>query len=447
MRSFEIGQQFLRYYQDNGFKLLSGTSLLDPSVPMTFVMSAGLGQIEELAEQGNQKGNRYVLLQKCFRHFDLDRIGKSHVHLSLFEMPGAFSFGQESREETLERIWLFLTEELGFDQRRLWATYFAGGEILGHQFDADKETCQAWQRIGLPSSRIVALGGDDNFWKQGIGISGGQVLRKCGPTTEVFFDRGPDWSCGPDCRPSCQCGRFVEFVNSLFIFSRVDEKTQALVTLDEPFTETVIGNERAAMLLQGKSSVFEIESIAPLIEWVQSFYKRNPSDAVDGVRSERVVVDYVRALVFLTADGAPAPGKGGRHRIMRMLIRGVLTHQKVLGIADPSFVPSLVNAMIELNQSDYPEVKEGHTHLLTYLATEGERFEKTLSKAHRRLDRLIQREGNGSISGEQALQLVKNYGFPLPLLEITLAQKDIQFSRREYRQALVRWRQAVVRAG
>jgi alanyl-tRNA synthetase len=439
MRSFDVGQRFLRYYQDNGFKFLPGTSLLDPSVPMTFVMSAGLGQIEALAEQGNQNGNRYVLLQKCFRHFDLDKIGKSNVHLSLFEMPGAFSFGQDSREKTLERIWLFLTEELGLDRRRLWATYFAGGEILGHQLDADEETCRAWQRIGLPSSRIVALGVDDNFWKQGAGISG-KVLRKCGPTTEVFFDHGPEWGCGPDCRPGCGCDRFIEFVNSLFIFSRVDEKTQSLITLDEPFTETVIGNERAAMLLQGKSSVFEIESIAPLIEWVQSFHKRRFSHAVDGVKSERVIVDYIRALVFLTADGAPAPGKGGRHRIMRMLIRGALTHQKVLGIADPSFVPSLIDATAQLYQSDYPEVKEGHTRLLTYLATEVERFEKTLSKAHRQLDRLIQREGNGSISGEQALKLVKNHGFRLPLLEFTLAQKGIQFSRQEYEQALARWR-------
>jgi len=446
MRSFDIGQRFLRYYQDNGFKLLSATSLLDPSVPMTFVMSAGLGQIEELAKQGNQNGNRYVLLQECFRHFDLDKIGKSNVHLSLFEMPGAFSFGQESREETLKRIWLFLTEELGFDRRQLWATYFAGGEILGHQLDADGETYRAWQRIGLPSYRLVALGMDDNFWKQGTGISSGEILRKCGPTTEVFFDRGPEWSCGPNCRPGCRCNRFIEFVNSLFIFSRVDEKTQSLVTLDEPFTETVIGDERAAMLLQGKSSVFEIESIAPLIELVQSFYEEKPSDTVDSVRSERVIVDYIRALVFLTADGAPAPGKGGRHRIMRMLIRGVLTHQRVLGVADPDFVLSLTDATIELYRSDYPEIKEGHTRLLTYLATEGERFEKTLSAGCRQLDRLIQRKGNGSISGEQALKLVKNYGFPLPLLEVTLAQKDIQFSRQEYGQALTRWRQAVVGA-
>lgn len=440
MRSFDIGQRFLRYYQGDGFKLLPGTSLLDPSVPMTFVMSAGLGQIEALAEQGNQNGNRYVLLQKCFRHFDLDKIGKSNVHLSLFEMPGAFSFGQDSREETLERIWLFLTEELRFDRRRLWATYFAGGEILGHQLDADEETYQTWQRIGLPSSQIVALGVDDNFWKQGTGISGGEALRKCGPTTEVFFDRGPEWSCGPNCRPGCGCDRFVEFVNSLFIFIRVDERTQSLVTLDEPFTETVIGNERAAMLLQEKSSVFEIESIAPLVELVQSFYKRKSSDAVDCVKSERVIGDYIRALVFLTADGAPPPGKGGRHRIMRMLIRGVLTHQKVLGIADPNSVPSLMDATIELYQSDYPEVKEGRTRLLTYLTTEGERFEKTLSTAHRQLDRLIQRGGNGSISGEQALKLVKNHGFRLPLLEVTLAQKGIQFSRQEYEQALARWR-------
>jgi alanyl-tRNA synthetase len=171
---------------------------------------------------------------------------------------------------------------------------------------------------GLPKSRIVGLGIEANFWKQGTGLGVEEPIRKCGPNTEVFFDRGPELGCGSKCKPGCGCDRFVEFANTLFICWEIDDETQTLRPMADPFAETVIGTERVAMITQGKSSVFEIESIQPLIEHVRSFHQTaDPLGSNEWVRSDRAIADHIRALLFLVADGAPPPGKGGRTRVMR----------------------------------------------------------------------------------------------------------------------------------
>jgi len=445
MHSFAVGQRFIRYYQDNGFEVLPRSSLLDPSVPMTFVMSAGLTQIEStVAQSEDHAGERFVLLQPCFRHFDREKVGQSPVHLSLFGMGGAFSFGQTSKEDVLNAIWSFLTAELGFRGEQLRVTYFTGGQLNGHEFEEDVETIRAWRKIGLSPSQIVGLGIDASFWKQGGGISGKERFRKCGPTTELFFDRGSQWSCGPTCQPGCKCGRFIEIANVLFIHSQFDQATQSLNPLVAPFEEAVIGVERVAMALQKKSSVFELECLARLVRLVRSCHQAIDSpDSNKSIKSEQVIADHVRALLFLVADGAPPPDKGGRSGIMRKLIRATLTHQKTLGITQTTFIPDLVDAVLDLYRSQHLDLEGGRERLLSYFARESERFERTLSAGYRWLDRLIQR-GSGTISGQQALDLVKRRGMPLLLLETRLAQKGIQLNKQEYWEAYTRWRQAEV---
>jgi alanyl-tRNA synthetase len=439
MNSFEISEKFVRYYQNRGFELLPRASLLDPSIPMTFVMSAGLVQVEMSLDQlGHSNGDSYVLCQKCFRHFDLDNIGKSNVHLSLFEMPGAFTFGSNGKATTVQRMWDLVTKALEIDPARLWVTYFAGGTKGDHQFPPDVETYQAWRRIGLPEERIVALGPSDNFWMQGGGIDGHEPSPKCGPNTEVFFDRGEDLRCSPECWPGCRCGRFIEFANSLFIFAEVDEETGALRPMDRPFNETVIGTERVAMISQGKASVFGIDCIRPLVDKVRSFC--NGSDADDWTdRAAQIISDYVRALLFLVADGAPPPGKGGRQRIVKLLIRGVMTQQRILGISTSVFLPELIDTITTTYSERYPELADGRQLLLDYFAGERVRFEKTLQNGYRRLDRLVQKSKR-TPSGEQMVDLVKKHGFPLQLIRMALHQRGLDFEDRAYQNALMKWR-------
>jgi alanyl-tRNA synthetase len=438
-----INDRFVRYYQNLGFKQLPGTSLLHPSIPMTFVMSAGLAEVETAI---NQLGSRspeddYVMVQNCFRHFDVDRIGKSSLHLSLFEMPGAFSFGHNGRQVTIQRMWDFLTRDLKIDSGRLWATYFAGGEVSGHPFKEDLDTYQAWRDVGLPADRTIGLGADHNFWKQGGGIDGQETSRKCGPNTELFFDRGSQLSCGADCRPGCRCGRFVEFANSLFIFAEIDAETDALSLMADPFTETVIGTERVAMILEGKPAVFEIETVKPLIENLRSFCSnRNAEVAFNAEESERILVDHLRALVFLSADGAPPPGKGGRRRLMRILVRRVLAQMRILQIDSPRCLTALIDLVITLAQGQHPNLDRGRDTLLAYMEAEIPVFDRTLSRGYRQLDRLLARNNGCTLEGKELVRLVKQSGIPVPLLKVTLARKGVEFRECEYVKAVDQWR-------
>ena len=330
LTSNEVGQIFLAYYRDYEYEVVPGSSLLDPSVPMSFVMSAGLAQVESsVAQHGSENSEHYALLQNCFRYFDLDTVGDSPIHLTLFQMAGAFTFKLVDKQTCTAQIWDLLTNEYGFPPETLWATYFAGGEVAGHLFEPDTETYQAWRRVGLPPERVIGLGPEHNFWKQGSSIVGEREAPKCGPNTEVFFDRGETFACGPECAPGCRCGRFVEIQNTLLITEHMEDDTGIIRPLREPFIESVIGAERVAMLSQGKESVFEIDSIFPLIKHVRGAMQTPLFPVVEQSKQERILVDHLRALLFLIADGAPSPGRGGRARLMRKLARGMITSQKL----------------------------------------------------------------------------------------------------------------------
>ncbi|MCI5158575.1 MAG: hypothetical protein D3906_09080 [Candidatus Electrothrix sp. AUS1_2] len=209
---------FIEYYRNFGFRQLQCASLLHPSLPKTFVMSAGRTQIDdEIAAGTYRKGDRFVLLQPCFRHFDLEKIGESPFHLSLFEMGGAYCFGTPSRQEMLEKIWYFLTRKIGVSSKKLWATYFSGDEVDGLQIPPDSESIEALEQIGVSPLQMVGLGAEANLLKEGLGNSPEKRWRKLGPMVEFFFDRGEQRRCSPTCRAGCQCRRFIEISNTLFI--------------------------------------------------------------------------------------------------------------------------------------------------------------------------------------------------------------------------------------
>lgn len=436
----DVHERFLDFYAQQDYALLPAGSLLDPATPMTFVGSAGLTQIETSIERDTgRRAERYVLVQPCFRHFDVDKVGQSLVHLSLFEMGGAFAFGGAPRAETLGRIWTFLTQVLGLTPERLWATWFSGGAAERHAFPADEETLRTWLALGIAPERLVAAGADTGFWKQGAGLDGVERFRKCGPTTEIFFDRAPERSCGPGCRPGCACGRFVEISNILFIHFLMDQEVQSVAPLATPFDETVIGVERLAMVQQGKASVFDLEVFTPIIAFIRSQQR-----SVGALESAALIADHLRALLFLTFDGAPSPGKGGRARIMRLLIRGILTHQQVLGITDPDFIPRLVDVGITHYRPLYLNLGQSRDRLLRYFERERPRFERTLAQGYREMEHYISRAATPVMQGAPALSLVKEHGMPLPLLEKALIERGMALDRVDYRQAYTLWQQVNV---
>jgi len=320
-----ISEAFLALHEQDGFARLPPSSLLHDSVPMSFVMSAGLIQVEnDLDKIVAETGGKFAFTQPCFRHFDMKQVGSDPTRLSLFHMSAAFHIGSTERETVLPRLWYFLTQTLGLDKDRLWVTYLDDAE-----FGCDEASYQCWNALGVAEERLVGLGQEHCFWRQ---RSTGQIAsdgKKCGPHTEVFYER--DVAC-PACENreqpigNCRCGRFVEISNSLFIENYIDDDRK-LIPAGTVFAECVLGLERLAMILQNVSCVYHTRRFE---QWRKKLakYVVAPSCSTDTAVS--IILDHLSAFVALTANGAPAPGQGGRKYLMRKLARESMKHMEAL---------------------------------------------------------------------------------------------------------------------
>jgi alanyl-tRNA synthetase len=445
MRVAEIRQRFVEYYTEKGYRQLPRAPMLDDSIPMSFVMSAGLVQVEQsLARMRRRDSNRFVLVQDCFRHFDLDKVGRDDFHLSIFEMPGAFKFGPDGKVSTIRKMWHLATSVFGIDQERLWVSYFRGGKVLGNEMPEDEIVRKAWLDLGLPSSRVIGLGYKDNFWLQGKGFNGDNIIRKSGPNTELFYDRGTDRACGTHCLPGCKCGRFVEFSNSLFICFELNPKSGKFEWLNDPFSETVIGTERVAMLLQGRESVFDIDGYQKVLDIIRGFVHVNELNPQRVRESKRVIADHMKALYLLVADNAPPPGKNGRERIIKTLIRNVLTRQRLLNITSREFIPALLSCLAD-EMDDIRSATWIQERVLNYLANQQEQFGKTVERGYCALEKTLASNEGTTLSGQQIVLLEKKFGLPHLLAEKELKNKHLNFNQNAYENALTHWKNQVSR--
>ncbi|MCI5189871.1 MAG: hypothetical protein D3905_08750 [Candidatus Electrothrix sp. AS4_5] len=401
-----------------------------------------------LLHSQERSGNRFVLVQDCFRHFDLKAVGTDGIHLSLFEMPGAFMFGRDGHKELIARMWEFAVNSLQLDPQRIWISYFHGGISNGRTLSKDAATYAAWQSVGIPENRLIGLGLKDNYWIQGNGSheagddEAGDELRKCGSCTELFYDLGEERSCSSQCRPGCRCGRFVEFANSLFIFTSFDPKTNHFSPLDDPYGETVIGTERVAMLLQGAASVFVTAEYLSVIQIIRDHATcENISDAAQK-KYERVLADHLRALYVLIGEGAPPPGKNGRARIIKLLVRSIITRMSLLGIEEAVFLSAVCKAVSEFFVRDSETAQlETESRLQQYIAAERPQFKRTVAVGRRELEKMIRDNDGRSLSGAQLVFLEKQKGLPIVLAESLLKKNELFFQQEEYNQALKCWQE------
>jgi alanyl-tRNA synthetase len=445
MQCAEIRHKFVEYYQHLGFQWLPCAPMLHPSIPMSFVMSAGLVQVEtSLANVKNRSGNKFLLIQDCFRHFDLDAIGTDNLHLSLFEMPAVFIFTKNGRRQIITQMWRFVTDIVRIEPERIWVSYFDGGEVAGHQLPRDELTYHVWHDVGISEHQLVGLGSAHNYWLQSGGFeNGGSPWRKCGANTELFYDLGQNKSCSPDCQPGCRCGRFVEFSNLLFVSHHLHHDTNTLTPMDDPFTEAVIGTERVAMILQNASSVFDTWNYRSVIEKIHQFVTNTDVSPNLIQESERVIADHLRALYVLVAEGAPPPGKNGRERIIKLLIRGVITRQIILGIAlEKRFFSEVFQLIVDVfvNESTIANNSPEHT-ISTYFEKENQRFTRTIDRGQRELEKMLKANGGQTLSGSQIVFLEKQYGMPYPLISVSLQKKGLPVLENEYNKALTAWKQ------
>ena len=430
MRYTTVRNRFLNYFKELNYAQLERASMLHPSIPMSFVMSAGLVQVESSLKLNKIKeGNKFVLIQDCFRHFDQKKVvSNSQNHLSLFEMSGAFEFGEINQLHTIKKIWNFIINDLKISKNQIWVTYFKGDRIGNNEISEDLATYHAWQSIGINEKRIVGLSKKDNFWIQGGSLENANIKsRKCGTNSEIFFDKGESYNCGGFCQPSCDCGRFIEFANILFIKYKFTDENQPLQKLATPFAETVIGNERVAMILQNKSVVFKIDSYSYLREDIAAFANTTSLDSSLAVQSINVIMDHLRAIYMLVADGAPPPGKGGRSHIMKKLIRGVVSRLIILDIPMESFIQFALEKIITRFGDKIDYNSSIKSKILFYFKTDSDRFIRTIEKGQRRILNFVKNNSEEKLSSSQIYYFEKTLGVPQVIIHKIAQENGITY--------------------
>jgi len=410
----------LEFFQSKDHRILPSASLIPHGDPTLLLTVAGMVPFKRYF-LGLEKpvSPRIATSQKCIRTGDIDSVGKTDRHATFFEMLGNFSFGDYFKKEVIPWAWEFVTQHLELPPDRLWVSIYLD----------DDEAFEIWHNVvGLPAERIIRLGKEDNFWETGSG--------PCGPCSEIHLDRGPEFGCGePTCRPGCDCERFLEFWNLVFIQFHQDGDTYT--PLKDKSIDTGMGLERVAALLQGKTSIFEVDHIKPIVDAVGAHAGVSYGAGPETDMSLRVIVDHLRAVTFLVADGV-LPSNEGRGYVLRRLLRRAVRHARLLHIAGP-FAERVVDLVVEQMKGAYPELVERQEYVKNVVRLEEERFSATLEQGLRLLQELVEearKSGATVISGADAFQLYDTFGFPIDLTREILAQDGLTVDEAGFKAAM-----------
>jgi alanyl-tRNA synthetase len=360
MTGDEIRKSFLRFFGEKGHKVVPGSSLIPHGDPTLLLTSAGMVQFKPyFLGEAVPPSPRLASCQKCFRVTDIDSVGDT-THLTFFEMLGNFSIGDYFKKEAIGWAWEFVTGHLGLPKGRLWITVYLD----------DDEAFAIWRGLGISADRILKLGEEDNFWGP-AGDSG-----PCGPCSEIHYDFGLEAGCGkPACAPGCGCGRFSEIWNLVFVQYNQDREGKR-TPLPRCHIDTGMGLERTAAVVQGRTSVYETDLLAPLVERVSELAGKSYGDDRDSDNAIRIVAEHSRGIAFLIADGV-LPDNEGRGYVLRRLLRRAAFFSEMLGAGKP-FIVETAKTTIEHMKHVYPELVTKQKNILEAIASELESFRKTL---------------------------------------------------------------------
>jgi len=401
----ELREGFLSFFEQRDHRRFPSWSLIPPPEdPSTLFISAGMQPLKPYFSGAKEPpAPRFTTVQKVLRaggkDSDLDEVGLTARHASMFEMLGNFSFGDYFKDGAIDYAWEFVTEHMRIEPDRLWATVFAGDPALG--IGEDEVAVKGWLRKGVPRERIVALPRSENFWGP-AGETG-----PCGPCSELNYDRGAEHGCGePDCAPGCErCERYLEFWN--LVFMEFDLHADGSLTpLPKQNIDTGLGLERGAMILQEVESIFDTDGFQLIMEWIERESGVGYGTSQEATKAHRVLSDHGRGMTFLVAEGV-LPGNEGRGYILRRLIRRAVVQARRIGLEGIYRLPAIV---VEQVGPWYPEVVEHAGQIERVVRAEEERFRETLERGTKVFDELA---GNEAISGEEAFTLAATYGFPL----------------------------------
>ena len=401
----DLREKYLSFFESKGHLRLGSFSLVPNNDKSLLLINSGMAPMKKyFTGEVTPPRNRVTTCQKCIRTPDLERVGHTARHGTYFEMLGNFSFGDYFKEQAIEWAWEFLTKTLEIPENLLWPSVY----------EEDNEAYSIWKdKIGVKEEHIVRLGKADNFWEHGTG--------PCGPCSEIYFDRGEKYGCtSPDCKPGCECDRYMEIWNNVFSqFNNMGDGTYT--ELEHKNIDTGMGLERLACIMQGVDNMFEVDTIRKIINKVCSLSGKTYGQDNNNDISIRAITDHSRAATFMISDGI-MPSNEGRGYVLRRLIRRAARHGKMLGINRP-FLVEMCDAVINENKGAYTELSEKETLIKKVISTEEAAFAKTIDQGLAIIAELTQ--NGGMVSGEDAFRLYDTYGFPLDLTKDILGEKNM----------------------
>jgi alanyl-tRNA synthetase len=431
----QVREAFLSYFEHRGHRRVPSSSLVPLDDPSLLFTNAGMVQFKDVfTGRESRPYRRATSSQKCVRaggkHNDLDNVGFTARHHTFFEMLGNFSFGDYFKDDAVAFAWEFVTKDLGIAADRLAATVFNGEGGIPW----DEEAFRLWKRVGVPESRIHRLGLKDNFWAMGD-------TGPCGPCSELHYHQGDDLPCpevaeGRPCLGvACECDRWLEIWNLVFMQFERKEKDSPLEPLPRPSIDTGAGLERIAAVVQGKRSNYDTDLFVPLLakasELSGKVYGRDGADDA----SMRVIADHARATAFLVSDGVQ-PSNEGRGYVLRRIMRRAIRHGARLGLDEP-FLHQVVKFVVREMSPAYPELEENEAFVLEATRHEEESFRRTLTRGLRLIDEEMARAGGKKVlSGDVVFLLHDTHGFPWDLTEIIARERGFAVDLKRYNELM-----------
>jgi alanyl-tRNA synthetase len=409
MKTADVRAAYLKFFEERGHRVVPSSPLVPHNDPTLLFTNAGMNQFKDALLGREDLGfRRAASVQRCVRaggkHNDLENVGYTARHHTLFEMLGNFSFGDYFKEETIGWAWEFITGVLGLPEERLWVTVHP----------TDDESRKLWiEKIGVPAERVIDL--EENFWAMGD-------TGPCGPCTEIFYDHGPEVAGGPPGSADEDGDRYIEFWN--LVFPQFDRQPDGeLQPLPQPGVDTGMGLERITAILQGVHSNYEIDLFRSLLNEVGQLAGINDPEVQLANASVRVIADHIRSSAFLIADGV-MPGNEDRSYVLRRIIRRALRHGYMLDIREPFFHKLVEPLALEMGDA-YPIIRERVAEVRAALLREEQRFAETLNQGMELLNRTIDRLDGDVIPGDVVFQLYDTYGFPTDLTADVARERNL----------------------
>ena len=396
----ELREMFLSFFESKGHLRLPSFSLVPQNDKSILLINAGMTPMKPWFKGEEEPPRRRVCTcQKCIRTGDIENVGKTARHGTYFEMLGNFSFGDYFKHEAIAWSWEFLTEVVGLEPDRLYPSIYLD----------DDEAFDIWNKeVGIPAERIFRFGKEDNFWEHGSG--------PCGPCSEIYYDRGPEYGCGkPGCTVGCDCDRYIEIWNN--VFSQFDNDGQGHYTeLKQKNIDTGMGLERLACVCQNVESLFDVDTVMNITHKVSQLTGAHYGETEKRDVSLRVITDHIRSATFMICDGI-LPSNEGRGYVLRRLLRRAARHGKLLGVNDP-FLYQVVDTVIHENEGQYPDLREKQTYITKVIRTEEENFGRTIDGGMKIFSDLLaehKQKPEKIFSGADAFRLYDTFGFPIDL--------------------------------